>query len=190
MHLSRSVIQAKTLTGSHVGNVVCIPRIIMNTDADDKTIPIQIRPRQFPVRPVFAMTINKSQGQTFQEIAIYLSAPVFAHGQLYVALSRLGDPRKNMITHPPLPDQPPGLPMTLNVVYTEIFKQINAFDSVVMIDSGSDDASRTIIAEYAPSNWKVMESNQPEIFGARGMDAEVQRLLHNRAASPASGASP
>jgi hypothetical protein len=82
MHLSRSVIQAKIPTGSHVGNVVCIPRIIMNTDADDKTIPTQIRRRQFPVRPVFAMTINKSQGQTFKEIAIYLPAPVFAHGQL------------------------------------------------------------------------------------------------------------
>ena len=66
MHLSRSAIQAKILTGSHVGNVGCIPRTIMNTDTDDKTIPVQIRRRQFPVRPAFAMTINKSQGQTFQ----------------------------------------------------------------------------------------------------------------------------
>jgi hypothetical protein len=41
IHLSRSVIQAKILTGSHVGNVVCIPHINMNTDADDKTIPVQ-----------------------------------------------------------------------------------------------------------------------------------------------------
>jgi hypothetical protein len=74
------------------------------------------------------MTINKSQGQTFQEIAIYLPAPVFAYGQLYVALSRVGDPRKIsiLITHPPLPNQPPSLPITLNVVYTEIFQQVNA----------------------------------------------------------------
>jgi hypothetical protein len=45
----------------------------------EKIIPVQIRRRQFPVRPGFAMTIGKSQEQAFQEIAIYLPAPVFAH---------------------------------------------------------------------------------------------------------------
>ena len=45
MHLFRSVIQAKILTGSHVGNVVCIPRINMNTNTDCKTITIQFRRR-------------------------------------------------------------------------------------------------------------------------------------------------
>ncbi|GBO33052.1 hypothetical protein AVEN_154126-1, partial [Araneus ventricosus] len=34
------------------------------------------------------MTINKSQGQTFDHVGIYLDEPVFSHGQLHVALSR------------------------------------------------------------------------------------------------------
>jgi hypothetical protein len=35
------------------------------------------------------MTINKSQGQSLQRVGIFLSKPVFSHGQLYVAISRV-----------------------------------------------------------------------------------------------------
>jgi ATP-dependent DNA helicase PIF1 len=49
----------------------------------------KFRGLQFPIRPAFATTINKSQGQTLDTIGIYLKKPVFAHGQLNVALSRV-----------------------------------------------------------------------------------------------------
>ena len=38
------------------------------------------------------MSVNKSQSQTFEVVGLYLKQPVFSHGQLYVALSRSGDP--------------------------------------------------------------------------------------------------
>ena len=57
--------------------------------AEDTDLPFALRRYQFPVRLAWAMTINKSQGQTFGErIGIFLNKPVFAHGQLYCALSR------------------------------------------------------------------------------------------------------
>ena len=56
----------------------------------DTDLPFTFRRLQFPVRPCFAMSINKSQGQTFKAIGIDLTNPCFSHGMFYVAVSRTG----------------------------------------------------------------------------------------------------
>lgn len=87
LHLGNRIIEAKIMTGKCAGNTVFLPRITLTPS--DSGLPFQLRRRQFPVRAAFAMTINKSQGQTLDYVGIDLSTPVFTHGQLYVALSRV-----------------------------------------------------------------------------------------------------
>nr|GEV60185.1 hypothetical protein [Tanacetum cinerariifolium] len=73
--------------GSHIGEKVFIGRIDMTPT--DSSWPFRFIRRQFPIKVCFAMTVNKSQGQTFNHVCAYLEKPVFTHGQLYVVSSRV-----------------------------------------------------------------------------------------------------
>ncbi|KAL4201421.1 hypothetical protein AMTRI_Chr02g258600 [Amborella trichopoda] len=83
----RNLIEAKIPSGSHAGNIVFIPRIPLQPSEDIISLPISFKRKQFPVHLAFAMTINKSQGHTIQNVGIYLPDDVFSHRQLYVVLS-------------------------------------------------------------------------------------------------------
>jgi hypothetical protein len=115
-------LDAEVITGPSAGQRVLIPRLAI-TPSDTDNWPFTLRRRQFPVRSAFAMTINKSQGQTFKTVGLYLPKPVFTHGQLYVAFSRVGDGIGVRLLIPEALLDDHGGTYTQNVVYAEVLLQ-------------------------------------------------------------------
>jgi hypothetical protein len=67
--------------------VFCLPRI--NFEFRPRFTPWSVERRQIPLRLAYATTFNSCQGLTLDKIVIDLRTSVFAHGQLYTALSRV-----------------------------------------------------------------------------------------------------
>jgi len=110
--LRENIIVATILTGPAVGQLSYIPRIPMiPTD-----LPIPFKRLQYPVKISFAITIDKSQVQTFSMVGIDLREQCFCHGQFYIGLSRVGTPEKLQYILVPNDN------ITSNKVYKEVLK--------------------------------------------------------------------
>jgi len=68
------------------------------------------------------MTINKSQGQSLKHVGVYLSTPIFSHGQLYVVVLRVTSKEELdiLITY----EDGEDTNVTSNVVYEEVFRNV------------------------------------------------------------------
>ena len=108
------VIQAELLTEEEPHPIVFIPRI--NFTATVCKRGISFSRVQFPLGTAYAMTINKSQGQTLSRIGLDLRSSAFAHGQLHVAFS-CAQNKTSIMCLPPPSQVVDGVPYTDNIVY-------------------------------------------------------------------------
>ena len=129
--MEKHVIQMAILSNDNDGDGddvkhVFIPRISLIPS--DPQIPVQFKRHQFPIRVAFAMTINKSQGQTLEKVGIYLPETAFGHGQLYVAFSRIWDFANITMFLKEAEDQEEGKGVwyTKNEVYQEMLTSVHS----------------------------------------------------------------
>ena len=136
LDLQAHVLYVELLTGERAGTRCFIPRIKLQPTPSQ--LPIPFTRTQFPVRLAFAMTINKAQGQTFERVGISLLRPVFGHGQLYVALSRVRSKQSLYI------QLPPNLYTTKNIVYKEALQHESFRQHELQQTSPQDNHTLTI----------------------------------------------
>lgn len=93
------------------GQSVIIPRIpTIPTD-----VPFKYKRLQFPIKLCYGITFNKCQGQTLNFSGVDLRENVFSHGQLYVALSRIGNPSNQHVLS--------STKFIRNVVYRDVLSE-------------------------------------------------------------------
>jgi ATP-dependent exoDNAse (exonuclease V) alpha subunit len=112
--MSTRVVEIELLSEDYRGKWVFIPRI-KHTPAESQ-IPFKLEQFQFPLKVCFAMTINKSQGQSVTYVGLDLKSPVFTHGQFYVGISRV----RSVNNIKAIWDENLGDGVTKNVVYPEV----------------------------------------------------------------------
>lgn len=108
--------------------------------------------RQFPIKQAYALTIHKSQGQTYEKVILDLNSHIFAPGQLYVALSRA----KSL----------EGLYLTKKITYSDIISDDSIFRFLNKVRSanGACRESADVIPPQPGSPGRVIDNPRCDDF--------------------------
>jgi ATP-dependent DNA helicase PIF1 len=88
LSVGQRFMQFRITSGSHVGAVEMLIPVVFHITSEASGLPFAVERRQFPVIPAFCLSVHKAQGQSLDFVGLIFETDPFAHGQLYVALSR------------------------------------------------------------------------------------------------------
>jgi hypothetical protein len=114
VELGDGYLVGRLMSGPFKGKEVMIPKIKLKSSPASAN-GVSFYRYQFLLAPAYAMSVNKSQGQTLSRVGVMLHTDVFSHGQLYVALSRVSSADNVLFV------KPAGKEKMVNVVHRSIF---------------------------------------------------------------------
>ena len=114
LSIGQKCLKVRILGGEFDGNISLLPIISLSTTETE--LPLVFTRKQFPIKLSFAMSVNKSQGQTLGIVGLNLQYSAFTHRQLYVALSKVTDVKNLAVLHKGHSNQA----CTENIVHLEV----------------------------------------------------------------------
>ncbi|MBF0570233.1 MAG: DUF3857 domain-containing protein [Candidatus Omnitrophica bacterium] len=139
---------------------------------------------QYPLKLAWAVTIHKSQGQTFDHVIIDVGWGTFSHGQMYVALSRCTT-LEGIVLKQPLAQRHILMDeRVLRFMKKFIFLLfLPLFSAYVSAQTPSLDRSAAVAQDLGkiedkqvnPNSWEEQNSDRPYI----GLLAEVDTTIHD-----------
>ena len=90
LHIGRRYLQMQVLTGKSEGSVELMLKSKFTITPEASGLPFTLLRVQYPLIPAYCLSVHKAQGQSLLRLGIVFESDPFTHGQLYVALSRVG----------------------------------------------------------------------------------------------------
>ena len=115
-HIKVALIRSGTNDITNTDYHFCLPRIIFYFSPPNTSWTVERK--QFPLRLAYATTFNSCQGLTLDRVVLDMTVPVFSHGQLYTAISRVRN-RQHLLFYI---NEDFDLDNTVNVVYRELIQ--------------------------------------------------------------------
>lgn len=124
---------------------------------------------QFPFRIAFAVTIHKAQGKTFDKLIIDIGRGTFAHGQMYVALSRATSLEGIVLKKPVLPQHVwldwAIVSFITKYQYSQSAKQFSTQDKVRLIEEAITARKNLAITYLKAKDVKSRRTIRPTFVG-------------------------